>query len=338
MSLIIPDIDTEIIALCDIVDFSKIMFVNKYYFDFITGQKLFIEWSHCMKNYRLKNKPMFYLACKFAYVTYAEYLISRTKIDIHADCESIFRFACKRGQISMAKWIITMAMSPINNNPKKYPININILGDHAFQLCCEYGHLDIAAWLIELSKESCYKFINIHADDEYVFNRAILNGNLLLAMWLHNVGMQTNSPIDFHINNEIAFINSCGIGNIEITKWLYRLGIQSGNNINIRIAIDNAFIASCKNGHLKTAKWLFKIGKRNNCMVNIHANEDTSFISACRNGHIDIAKWLVSKSDKYGKITISANKYSAFNCSKNIHDWLIDLHLHNKFTNIVNKT
>jgi hypothetical protein len=61
-------------------------------------------------------------------------------INISADNDEAFRYACKSDHIVMAKWLYEI----------KPDINISADNDEAFRFVCLHGHLNMAQWLCDL--------------------------------------------------------------------------------------------------------------------------------------------------------------------------------------------
>lgn len=124
------DIDIVLITYCDLIDdYTIIKKINKYYYQLITN--LFL--------YKSLMKLILY---------------KRINFSKHND---LFIYACKTNNI-LYLYLIR----------KFVDINIHAKNNCAFRLSCENGHLDVAQWLINLSKQSNFSLINIHADNERV--------------------------------------------------------------------------------------------------------------------------------------------------------------------------
>ena len=114
---------------------------------------------------------------------YSETEINR--VDIHAENERAFRWACKNGHLNVAKWLLALGTMD-----EQRSINIHADDECAFKWYCENGHLIVAKWLLELGTTCCHPTclsgticsldgqsgINIHADNEYAFKSACANG------------------------------------------------------------------------------------------------------------------------------------------------------------------
>ena len=50
-----------------------------------------------------------------------------------------------------------------------------------------------------------------------------------MAMWLYNLGKQTNSPLDINVKNDYIFAQICYGGDIEMATWLFDLGLKNRN-------------------------------------------------------------------------------------------------------------
>lgn len=154
-------------------------------------------------------------------------------------------YACcssEHSKLSMAKWLYELSIEqgasisihgPYDNdglfiftqNPEisqwlcelgnKFdsPINIHANNDHAFKLRCSQD-LESAKWLYHYSKEIGSP-ININDDNEHLgvkynaFMSACESGQIHIAKWLYQLGIDNNIPIDIRINNDFAFRNAC---------------------------------------------------------------------------------------------------------------------------------
>ena len=70
------------------------------------------------------------------------------RIDIHANNEFAFQWACYRGHLGVAQWLWELGYSD--------PVGIGKIGIHAdnewaFQWACNNGHLGVAQWLFVVS-------------------------------------------------------------------------------------------------------------------------------------------------------------------------------------------
>jgi hypothetical protein len=60
-------------------------------------------------------------------------------VDIHANNDYVFRYACHRGHLSVAQWLYDLG-----------GVDIHVEDDFAFREACVSGHLPVAQWLYSM--------------------------------------------------------------------------------------------------------------------------------------------------------------------------------------------
>lgn len=60
-------------------------------------------------------------------------------MDVHAEHDHAFRFACARGHLKVAKWLLALG-----------DVDIHARNDTAFLWACEGSHFEVAKWLLGL--------------------------------------------------------------------------------------------------------------------------------------------------------------------------------------------
>jgi len=115
-------------------------------------------------------------------------------INISAEYEYAFPWACINGHLNVAQWLLQV----------KPDINISANNEYAFQFTCNNGHLNVAQWLLQVKPD-----INISANNEYAFRFACRNGNLNVALYLqtllpfkYNIQVENDKIISWKINTE----------------------------------------------------------------------------------------------------------------------------------------
>lgn len=147
MSILIKDIDIIIINFCYLNDYRNIICVNKYYYNVIINNPLYLEF----KRYKTLRLPhitkdnQFVYSCLRGFIFYIKYLVSRYKINIHINKDIAFQLSCRHGHIKIAKYLIELG-----NQSDHGQINIHTNYDYAFKCACVYRHVEIANYLIEL--------------------------------------------------------------------------------------------------------------------------------------------------------------------------------------------
>lgn len=209
-----------------------------------------------------ENEVIFRDACCKGYLELAKWLYSLGKVDINANDEEAFRFACTNGHLETAKWLFSLDKVYIHMND-----------DEAFRMACSNGHLEIARWLFSLWSQSFSAHIRV--DCIKAFETACLNGYFEMAKWMHSI----KSHIQIY-KDGLLFPNLCGIGKLDIAQFIYSIIEYKDHDIRL------AFYYACKNGHLKVAKWLHSL--------ETEVDINKSFYDACYNGYLELAKWLRS--------------------------------------------
>ena len=112
-------------------------------------------------------------------------LINSHEINIHADDEEGFMWACYNGHKHIVEYLINLY-----KNDKNYTIiNIHTNDESGFRWACYNGHKHIVEYLINLYKnDNKYAIINIHANNEYGFRWACNKGHTHIVEYLLSVG------------------------------------------------------------------------------------------------------------------------------------------------------
>lgn len=90
------------------------------------------------------------------------------RINIHADNDYAFGWACAVGDHNTAKWLIELG--EFGGYGK---IDIHAENYNAFKICCRKGNIDIAKWLIELGELGDYGKIDQAIITEYMKTTAL---------------------------------------------------------------------------------------------------------------------------------------------------------------------
>lgn len=168
---------------------------------------------------------------------YVDYYISKND-----DFYGIFRYACKKGNFSLVKWLHeTVAIDP------DFGIFAFEYTDSALEIACKNGHQDIAEWLLLHFKWS-------REELRETFVSACMSSNLELVRWLQQE-FQFNDHSDPRIVITKALQKSCNYsGNGEIVKYLFQTFHYSNDELV------NGFISyGIYNKSLDTVKTIYSI-------------------------------------------------------------------------------
>lgn len=158
-------------------------------------------------------------------------IYSRSEIDIHAENELAFRYACNNGHLDIIKWIYSLS-----------EIDIHADNDHAFECACGNGYLGIAQWLYSLGN------VDIHTHDEVSFKRACMDGHLDVAQWLYSL-----DHVDISAGGECAFRYACINGHLSTAQWIY-----SVHKINLHVWY--GYFKDVQENNLDMLQFLLEIG------------------------------------------------------------------------------
>lgn len=288
------------ISICDIVN-EGIAVACEYNHLAIAKRILELE---CVRNrqneFEISYNMAFVYACKGGNIAIAKWLLESGKnINIHNGGERPFISACINGKIDIVKMLIKLGEDSGDK------IDIHYWGEDAFRHACANGHLDIARLLLKLGEDS-YGRIDIHAHDEDAFVSACDNGHLHILQWLIELGEDTYGPINIravhakHFEYGNIFGLACTKGHLSVAKYLIELGAGSYGQFDIQTNANTLFITVCKNGQMDMVKWFMTICEQFGIDIDIHADDEDAFRSACANGHIAVAQWLISVGEQSG--------------------------------------
>jgi hypothetical protein len=202
---------------------------------------------------------IFPMCCTYGKLYVAQWLITLSKklnspIDIHYNNEEAFLGACDFGHIDMAKWLWFLSLEQMDE------INITIQNHKAFRNSCFYGRTEVAKWLWKLYSEENYQ-LNISVDDlQNMFELACcVKGDIEFANFLWDISITLNKPIDIHRDNEQLFQTCCYKNILEVARWLFDLSIYIKSPINIRASNDDTFKKCCEYSQYEPVLWLCEL-------------------------------------------------------------------------------
>ena len=158
-------------------------------------------------------------------------------MDISADNEGAFRYACSCGHLKVAQWLYQI----------KPTLNISADDEYAFRYACSCGHLKVAQWLYQIKAT-----LNISADDEYAFRYACENGRWDVARWLQSLCpdryliMMDNNEYKYEIIKLLQYFEET----VSLTEADPICPICSENGITVQTVCKHSYCTEC------LTKWL----------------------------------------------------------------------------------
>ena len=225
MDTVMPDIYNYITNLVDLQSLSKLLLVNKYFYNLTSVKPIMIQWKHIYASTK-RHCSLYNLrdACRMGFLEYAKYLYNEHKYDHRMGICGIsdaITISCLYGHLNVVQWLIQLHKS--SNRTYTYE-----LCNKAFGISCQYGHLDLAKWLILLGESDGYTKIDINSDNDQAFRLCCLHGHFDIAQWLIKLGESDGyTKINIHAVNDYAFAYSCMFKYFDIAQWLIKLG-ESG--------------------------------------------------------------------------------------------------------------
>ena len=88
-----------------------------------------------------------------------EFYRLNSDIDISANNEYVFRYACQNNHLGVAKWLLEI----------KPDINISTDNEEAFRYACQNGHLEVTKWLLEIKPDIQNDIYHLYCNEnEYI--------------------------------------------------------------------------------------------------------------------------------------------------------------------------
>jgi len=194
-------------------------------------------------------------------------------INIHAENDRAFYWACENGYADLVRKIISLEHS-------HGKINLSDEGQEAFSWACMDGEQEIAELILSLNGE-----IDIHAKGESAFCGACENHELETAKWLFSI----DRKIDFHIHNDSVFKRVCEDSSIKLAEWLLSLE-KSDEKISASNKENAILFRACNEGHLFVADWLLLLPS--NDYDSFSLLMDHGFYHASEAGRSSVARLL----------------------------------------------
>lgn len=106
MSIVIPDIDIQIVKFASLASLPNLLRVNKFFYGLISTKQLLRQWK---RNKLLRNLPEDYIfakSCKDSFLEYAVCLFNDFIIDLRYKNNIAFRNSCASGHLLLSQWLL----------------------------------------------------------------------------------------------------------------------------------------------------------------------------------------------------------------------------------------
>ena len=152
---------------------------------------------------------------------------------------------------------------------------------------CNNGNLDIISWLYNLDKD---KYFQVIKKRHIEILRSICSyGYLSICKWIYQL---LDGDIDIHYNNELLFQFAYSNNNLNIVKWLLSLEDKHGK-INISSNRNNAFRIACFNNCVTVIKYLETLYSIEEIFLIQSDNEWLDlFKKLCNENKFTVIKWI----------------------------------------------
>jgi hypothetical protein len=190
--------------------------------------------------------------------------------------------ACIDNKLDIVQWIYSK---------KYYYISYTELYN-CFEYTVSNDRLSISIWLHCVL--STFTFFNIRDNDDYIFRKAAMGGNIETLKWI----LSLDKNIDVHALSEDAFVAGCRLGHIDMVKWLYNYGFEINSPINLNGGqYFTPFTTACIFNHMNIAKWLLSIH-----IINIRENDDYIFKKICERKYSTMIDWFCELCSDYSYV------------------------------------
>jgi len=220
-------------------------------------------------------------------------------LNIHHNNGESFRAACIRNYLDIAKFVVSC----------------DDMTDHVpdiFPVVCSLGHIDMAKWLYDY-----YRFdIDLSDRDYLAFRNSVVNNNMEMARWLHELDPGFNMVDD----EQNLFNTVCYSGFLDMAQWLYSIypdaidiyqddaslfrGCANAKCVGIvkwfmelnktkgvpglNIHLDDVMVCMADAGELEFAQGIYD----DHPGIDLNYDDHDMFVKCCTKGHLEFAKWL----------------------------------------------
>lgn len=166
-------------------------------------------------------------------ILYWDEMIRLKGINLFADNNKLFRYACIYGHLKFAQHIYKISLLRKNKNK----LDFHMWDDFVFRWSCAHGFLDVAIWLYSLGK------IDVHISGDFAFRMAINMGYLDVAKWLYalcnplhlcdSCRRRDSFLLDLEKKHtlDLAFEEAVKFSRLDCFGWIYEKHAQPTNVI-----------------------------------------------------------------------------------------------------------
>lgn len=175
------------------------------------------------------------------------------RIDIHADDELAFYYACAFGHHDAARFLVEYC------DGSTLRTDVHARSERAFIWAIHNKHFGIALWLIDLCDARVARGlderpVDIRVSDDEPFRLACARGCTAFAQFLLRLSEARADPIDVCHAENVSFYNACSNGNVDTARWLLTWHECKGKRLDVDV--NTPFAVVWHRGYAVAARWL----------------------------------------------------------------------------------
>jgi hypothetical protein len=214
-----------------------------------TTQDLQIIINHTSKE---ELEMLFGFLCGEGPVSFLEYILNNSVINIHSYQEFPFRQACKYGKNYIAHRLWDLA--EVNHRE----IDITVLDHYPVRKTCRHGNILLLKWLLakyKLPNKSIVRYhIEISARKYYALRYICKKGYYPILRHIIDYALNNKIKLNLNFSNDLLFKIACENGHLQIAILIF-----SVSPVNIGNCLVDCLRLARINRHIEVLSWLLTL-------------------------------------------------------------------------------